>query len=423
MKSTTLLLLIFLSLLRTVQADDTINIGMNYPQTGPYMHIGIDQERGAQMALEEINQHGGILGKKIIIYRRDSKSNPDTSALNVKELIDQKNVKMVFGGASSGVAIRVSDVCQTKKTLFMATVTSANATTGAKGHRHTFRTCYSAWMGGKALGTYLKKHFPADSNTYYYIVADYSWGRSAEASIRKFSGTEDTTRHRVSYTQFPGVTDQALADKLKLAKIRKATVLIFCHFGSEMTRAVQVATQMGLKEEMQIVVPILELSMAEGAGAEAMEGIVGTSDFNWQVPFSGQYEKGMQFVNQFAENYGRYPSWGAAKAYTILWEYKHAVERSGSFAAADVIRALEDHSFTLLKDEEQWRSFDHQNVQTVFLVRCRSKEDVINDRYQLDYFEIIDSLPGNIAARSFKEWQAARWKANIPSYLEKLPAP
>ena len=405
----------------SLYADQTVKIGMNYPQTGPYKFIGIDQERGAQLALDEINGAGGILGRRIEIFRRDSKSNPVRSALNATELIEQKGVSMVFGGASSQVAIRVSDVCQQEGIPFMATVTSANETTGKSGHRHTFRTCYSAWMGAKALGVFLRKHFPADTNRYFFIVADYSWGRSAEASIRKFSGAENRDIHHVSYTRFPGITEQSLINKMQVARIRKANVLVLCHFGDDLTMAVRVATELGLKKDMQIVVPILELSMCEGAGPENMEDIVGTSDFNWQVPFAYDYKKGKDFVGRFADRYGRYPCWGAAKAYTILWEYKYAVERAGSFQAVDVIQSLEGHRFSLLKDEQEWRKFDHQNIQTVYLVKCKQKEDVIKDRYQLDYFEIIDSLPGNDAVRTYDEWKAARLEDGLPPYFEKLP--
>jgi ABC-type branched-subunit amino acid transport system substrate-binding protein len=219
------------------------------------------------MALEEINEAGGILGRRIHIIHRDSKSDADVSALNVTELIEQKQVKMIFGGASSAVAIRVGDLCQKRGILFMATVTAANATTGLSAHRHTFRASYSAWMGAKALGIYLKKHFPVERNRYFFLVSDYSWGRSAEGSVRKFSGAEDKKVHPSSYTRFPGETEEAFINKLKLAEIRKADVLVLWLFGSEMTRAVRVASALGLKRKMQIVVPILELSMVEGAGA------------------------------------------------------------------------------------------------------------------------------------------------------------
>ena len=421
MKSNFMYTILWLLLPCCLFADECIKIGMNYPQTGPYMFIGIDQERGAQIALEEINASGGILGRQVEILRRNSKSKPGLSALNVFELIDQNKVKMIFGGASSSVAIKVSDICQNKRTLFMATITSANATTGIHCHRHTFRACYNAWMGGKALGVYLKKNFPTDHNRYFFIVADYSWGRSAEESIRKFSGAENKEVHKVSYTKFPGVTHQSFINKMQLAQILKPDVLVLCHFGAEMTEAVSVATKLGLKKNMHIVVPILELSMCEGAGPEVMESIVGTSDFNWKVPFAHGYENGKKFVKRFLERYGRYPCWGASKAYTILWEYKFAVERAESFDTSAVIRALEGHKFTLLKDEEQWRAFDHQNIQSIFLVKCKEKEAVIKDRYKLDFFEIIDYFPGELSARKYEEWMAERLKANKPIYLEKLP--
>jgi branched-chain amino acid transport system substrate-binding protein len=417
-------LILFVTLLLltagSLRANDTVNIGMNYPQTGPYLFIGIDEERGAQMALEEINETGGILGRRIHIIHRDSKSDADVSALNATELIEQNHVKMIFGGASSAVAIRVGGLCQKRGILFMATVTAANATTGLSAHRHTFRASYSAWMGAKALGLYLKKNFPVERNRYFFLVSDYSWGRSAEESIRRFSGVEDRMVYPTSYTRFPGETEQAFINKLKLAEIRKADVLVLCLFGAEMTRAVRVASALGLKGKMQIVVPILELSMLEGAGAAPMEGIVGTSDFNWKVPFFLKDKTGQVFVQRFADRYGRYPCWGAAKAYTILWEYKRAVERAKRFDAAAVIHSLEGTKFHLLKAEEVWRTFDHQDIQDVFLVKCKPEREVLKDRYQLDFFEIIDMLPGIEAARTHQEWVADRLRNGLPSHLEKL---
>lgn len=403
---------------QNVDAQETVRIGLNRPESGPYFRIGLDQERAALLAAEEINAQGGILGHPIDLLMLDSQSKPDPSEENVRRLIDTQKVRMIFGGASSGVAIRVSQVCQEKGVVFMATVTAANATTGEEGHRHTFRTCYNAWMGAKALGTFLKANYPGKK--YFYVVADYSWGLSAEESIRRFSGTEDRSVHKSTYTTFPGATEEEFRNKVRLAQIRGAEILVLAQFGNDMTMAVRAANEMNLKDSMQIVVPILELSMCEGAGPEAMEGIIGSSDWNWRVPDAYGFERGKSFVDRFKARYGRYPCWGAATAYTGLWQYKEAVERAGTFDAPAVIRALEGHTFTLLKDEQEWRELDHQNVQTVYLVRCRNAVDVHGSEKGLDYFENIDYLQGAMVVRTPDEWRRIRRSAKKPEFLEEL---
>ena len=126
-------------------------------------------------------------------------------------------------------------------------------------------------------------------------------------------------------------------------------------------------------------------------------------------------------MEKFKKRFNRYPSTAAASAYTIMYEYKSAVERAGSFESARVIKALEDHEYQLLKDKQVWRGFDHQSVQSVYTVRCNPAEQVLKDKYHLDYFSIIDSIPGEEAAITRAEWNTARRAAGKSIYLEKLP--
>lgn len=88
--------------------------------------------------------------------------------------------------------------------------------------------------------------------------------------------------------------------------------------------------------------------------------------------------------------------------YSILHQYKDAVERAGSFDTTAVTKALEGHSFTLLKDEQTWRSFDHQNVQTVYGVKGKPQAEVLKDKFKADYFEIISTMSGEEAAFKIK---------------------
>ncbi|MBN1853226.1 MAG: substrate-binding protein [Pirellulales bacterium] len=397
---------------------DTVKIGLNYPKTGPYAVMGLDQWQATEMAVDEINTAGGILEKQVEIVWRDSQSKVDVSTNNAIELIDKENVRMVFGGSASSVAIAVGTVCQEKKIPFFGTLTYSTETTAEEGKRHVFRECYDAWMGAKALGAYLKQNHP--NQKYFYIVADYTWGHTTEASMRNFTDTTDTETHRHVSTPFPGATDADFKKALSFAKMVKPDVLVLVLFGDDMVNCVRQATAMGMKSQMQIVVPNLTLGMAEGGGPKVMENVVGALPWCWNVPYKYDFPRGKKFVEDFASRYNRYPSTSGASAYTILYEYKNAVERAGSFDSEKVIQALEGHTYTLLKDPQTWRDFDHQSVQTVYLVRCKPEAEVLKDRFKLDYFEILDSMPGENAVRTREEWNHVRAEAGKPTELDPL---
>jgi branched-chain amino acid transport system substrate-binding protein len=397
-------------------AQDTVKLGFNYPKTGPYAVQGLDQLQAAEMAIDEVNAAGGILGKKAELVIRDSMSKPDVTKTNVTELIDKEGVKMVFGGSSSGVAIAAGHICWDKQVPFFGTLTYSTATTCEDGHRTTFRECYDSWPAAKVLADYMNKNFAGKK--FLYITADYTWGHTTEESFRKFTGTEDREKHKQMLTPFPGATEEQFKKAAAFAKLVNPDVLVVVEFGKDMEMAIRHATALGLKSKMQIVVPNLTLGMAEGAGPKVMEGVIGALPWAWNIPQQFGFEGGKRFVEKFAAKHNRYPCTSGASAYTIVHEYKNAVERAQSFDTAAVTRALEGHEYTLLKDKQVWRTFDHQSVQTVYAVRCKPEAEVRKDKFQLDYFEVLASMGGEQAFRTLEEWQSFRTKANKPLTLE-----
>jgi len=395
---------------------ETVTIGLNYPETGPYSIQGLAQKRAADLAVDEINAAGGILGKQIVLSVRDSESKPAKATTNVEDLIDNDGAEMILGGSSSAVAIAGGKVAKSRNKLYFGTLTYSNATTGKEGHSRMYRESYNSWMAAKALSAYLKENFAGKK--YFYVTADYTWGWTTEGSIRKFSDTEDTTKHKSAKTPFPGATQKDFRRALTLAKASKPDVLVLVLFGKDMAEGLSAATAMGLKQKMAIVVPNLTLGMAESAGAKVMEGVIGALPWTWSVPTIYDYDQGKKFVDTFSEKYSAYPSTSAASAYSILYQYKDAVERAGSFETEKVISALDGHSYSLLKDEQTWRAFDHQNVQTVYAVKGKPQAEVKADKFKQDYFEIISKMSGQEAARTHDEWKEVRSAAGKPSILE-----
>ena len=332
----------------------------------------------------------------------------------VKAFADE-GVKMIFGGSSSSVAIVGGKEAKAHNLLYFGTLTYSNATTGKEGHTHMFRECSNAWMAAKVLANYLNTNYAGKK--VFYITADYTWGWSTEESMRQFTNTQNANKHPGVKTPFPNPGLTALKDALKAAEAAQPDVLVLVQFGHDMANALKEATTMGLKDKMAIVVPSLTLGMALDAGPTAMADVIGSLPWYWKVPKQFNYQKGISFVDEYAERFGTYPSTSAASAYSIVYQWKEAVERAKSFNTQKVIKALEGHSYSLLKDQQVWRSFDHQNVQTVYAVKGNSRETVLSGQFKQDYFEIIDSLTGEQAARTFDEWKTVRRAAQKPLQL------
>ena len=394
---------------------ETVKIGLNYPVTGRYKQQGLSQARGALLAQEEINAGEGILGRKLEIISANSASSPERSVKNVRKLVNQDRVSMLFGGVSSAVAIEAGKAAAALDRIYFGTLTYSNATTGAAGHRYMFREPYNAWMSAKVLASYLNKHYK--DKRYFYVTADYTWGWSTEQSLRQLTNTDNNSRHAGVKTKFPKPRQSEFQTALAQARTSGAEVLVLVQFGDDMVRALKMARKMGLKEEMDIVVPNLTLGMAQSAGPAIMEGVVGAVPWSWNVPYEYGFDKGINFVEKYRERFGENPSSSAASAYSIVYQYRDAVETAGTLDSKAVIKALEDHRYSLLKGEQYWRAMDHQNVQTVYAVKCKPRSEVLSGPFKTDFFEIVASLPGEQAVKTRQEWLQARQAAGKSGVL------
>lgn len=394
--------------------EETVVIGLISPELGPYGKEGMEQRRAAEMAVEEINAAGGIMGKKINLVYRDSKSNPRIAKENVIELFDKENAQMIFGGVSSTVALVTGKVAKIKEKIYFGTSSFSPDLTAEEGHKYIFRECSDSRMAAKVLAGIFRENFY--NKYFFYVTVDDNWGSATEELFRKYTDTSDKYQHRSFLTKL-GADD--FKSVLSLAQELETEVLVLILYGRDLEFAIKQAYDMGLKNKMQIVVPNITIDIADGAGPEAMEGILSTISWYWKLPFDGNYSKGVTFVKKYEEKFHRYPSLAAASAYVIPYQYKEAVERAKTFDTLPVIKALEDHKYIGLKDEQQWRGFDHQSIQTVFAVKCKKADEVKKDKYQLDYYEILKNMKGEEAAVTREDWDAARAAVGAPPALEE----
>ncbi|MCY0963659.1 ABC transporter substrate-binding protein [Parathalassolituus penaei] len=394
---------------------DSIKLGLNYPTTGRYKSEGVQQAQGAQLAIDEINAKGGILGRPLELLTANSAALPDKAVENVGTLASA-GATMIFGGATSAEAIAAGKESAKAGLLYFAVQSYANETTEQEGHRHIFRESYNAWMTAKALSMYMNQHL--QNKRVFYVTPDYSWGYSTEGSLRKFTNTEDPQTHPHTLVKFPKPRKADLEAALQEASQSGADVLVIIQFADDLATALSIAHEMGLRDKMEIIVPNLSLGIAIQAGPALMEGIVGAVPWCWEVPYKYGYERGQRFVEDYVKAYGQYPDSPAASAYSTVYEYADAVKRAGGTNTDKVINALEDHTYQTVKDPQSWRALDHQNVQSVYVVKMKPRDEVVSNKLRADFFDIMLSIPGSFAVKTPEEWQETREAAGKPLALQ-----
>jgi len=384
--------------------QDPITIGINVPLSGSYKSQGQDQKRAYDLAIEQLNANGGLLGRRVEAIVRDSQVDPEVAEKNARRFIKKNDVDMITGGSSSSVAIAESDVCQKNGVVFMAAMTHSSTVTGfdktktgyksQKAHKHTFRWYLNNWMTKEALVPFLVDKFGTEVK-YFHITADYIGEYTAQEAIQRGTGLHGIQTVENLVTPL-GETD--FSQELKQAKKSDADILVLNLFGQDLVHAMRQLREMNMVNDFQIVTPLMELNIAHAIDNEMLQKTYST--VNWYQGLADRFSGSRDFVRTYSQEYGRPPGSAAATAWVALKQWAAAVKRAGSTDPKLVIPELEGHSFSLLKEKGTWRKWDHQAVNSVFVVRGKSPQNMANE---WDVLKIVKSVPGEEVVRSKME--------------------
>jgi ABC-type branched-subunit amino acid transport system substrate-binding protein len=166
----------------TAFAQEPIRIGAMYPLTGGGAVYGVPAMVGHQLAVEELNAKGGIMGRKIESIERDDKMNPAAASSTMKELITKDKVDIVVGGLSSAVGLAMSEVSKQEKVVYISTIPKTIQMTTDKLHKYVFRTASNTDLEGDTMALLVGKYKLAKL---CHLELDYAYGNDLEAGILK----------------------------------------------------------------------------------------------------------------------------------------------------------------------------------------------------------------------------------------------
>lgn len=199
--------------LALAQAQPKLKVGLMLPATGTYAGLGTAIENGFKLY---VNQQGGKLGGREVEYVMvDDESSPPKATDNINKLIKRDNVDVVVGTVHSGVAMGMAKVAKDTGTLLIVPNAGAGAVTGPMCAPNIFRSSFSNWQPGYAMGEAMAKrgHKKVVTITWKYAAGAESVGGFKEA-FEKAGGTviKDLT------VPFPGVEFQALLTEIASLK-------------------------------------------------------------------------------------------------------------------------------------------------------------------------------------------------------------
>lgn len=199
--------------LPAAHAQAKLKVGLMLPYSGTYAALGTAIENGFRLYVDE---KGGKLGGREIEYVKvDDESDPAKATDNINKLIKRDNVDVVVGTVHSGVAMAMAKVAKDTGTLLIVPNAGADAVTGPMCAINIYRSSFSNWQPGYAMGQVMAKrgHKNAVTITWKYAAGDESVGGFKEA-FTKAGGKviKDLT------VPFPNVEFQALLTEIAALK-------------------------------------------------------------------------------------------------------------------------------------------------------------------------------------------------------------
>ena len=257
----------------TARAADTVKIGLDNPLTGTYAALGKNELIGAQLALEQINAKGGILGKEVELLVEDSTSgDAGTAVQKARKLIDRDQVNFLVGNINSALAQAIANVAYEKSIFHVVPGGHTDSVTGSNCHWNVFRICNTTQMEANAVAGSLIKNA---GKKWYYLTPDYAFGHTLQAGLEKAAAKLGGTKVGGDLTPL-STTD--FSSYLIKAQSANPDVIIFLQAGDDAVNALKQAVQFGLDKRFHLAGAQQELEVLLGLPPEAR---IGTWVFEW----------------------------------------------------------------------------------------------------------------------------------------------
>lgn len=375
--------------------DDSITLGAMYILSGFASLYGDEAERGYELAVEEINDDGGIDGQDVSIISRDTEGDADTAIRQMTSLIEEEGVDGLFGLDSSGVAQAVAPQVAEYQLPFMVTHAATPFLTSPEGehdnsvgNEYVFRNCNN--LAQDIYGA-ARTAVELDATEWATLGPDYAFGYETwdyfQAFVEELDGEAQFTAE-----QFPGLETNDYSPYISSIMDQEPDGVITPLWGSDLTTFIGQAESAGWFDQIEYT--LFSVGMGTDLAADGSPLPEGQNASTRYDPFVPDSDENNTFRDTFYEEYEGLPTYNAEGAYRAVYLYKEAIEQGGDADAGTLVETFTGMEHTGPVGE--YRFNEETNQATVPAIWGTVTYDEEWESNVLDSVEVYDASPEDL---------------------------
>ena len=333
-------------------AQETIKIGElnSYKSQTAFLD---PYKKGWEMAIEEVNAKGGVLGKKLEVISRDDGSNPGDAVRVAEELVTREGVQILTGTFLSNIGLAVTEFAGKNKVFFLAAEPLTDKITWQNGNRYTFRLRPMTYMQVAML---MPDAVAAKKKRWAIVYPNYEYGQTAVATFKEMLKAKQPDVEFVTEQAAPlgkidaGAVVQAIDDA-------KPDAIFNVTFGADLAKLVREGSTRGVFKDRTVVSLLSgEPEYLDPLKEDAPVGWIVTG-YPWDKIKTPEYQA---FLAAYQKKYNDYPRLGSIVGYVTMKSVAAGIAKAGSTDTEKMIAAFRGLDVESPFGPFKYRASDHQ---------------------------------------------------------------
>ncbi|MBL8674005.1 MAG: ABC transporter substrate-binding protein [Rhodospirillales bacterium] len=324
-------------------------------------------KRGWELAVEQVNAAGGVLGRKIEIVSRDDGGTPAEAVRVAEELLSREGVAFLIGTFPSNVGLAVADFAKQRKTLFIAAEPLTDKIVWDQGNRYTYRLRASTYMQTAML---IPDAVKLAKKRWAIVYPNYEYGQSATAAFKKLLSAKQPGVEFVIEQAAPlgkieaGAVAQALADA-------KPDAIFSSLFGADLAKFVREGSSRELFKGREVFNLLAgEPEYLDPLKDEAPKGWYVTG-YPWNEIKTPEHKA---FLDAYQAKYKDYPRLGSIVGYATVQSAVAAIRKAGALDQEKLVDGMKGLTHSTPFGDVTYRALDNQSTMGAYVGRIDVKD-------------------------------------------------